>query len=47
MYFINVCYYLLGQDIQDPNSTSIYNMAEIYEISEVVKKLQDTWPLER
>ncbi|XP_046642833.1 probable helicase with zinc finger domain [Daphnia pulicaria] len=33
-----------GEDVQDPNSTSIYNMAEIYEIGEVVKKLQDTWP---
>lgn len=32
--------------MQDPNSTSIYNMAEIYEIAEVVKKLQDTWPKE-
>ena len=32
--------------MQDPNSTSIYNMAEIYEIAEVVKRLQDTWPQE-
>ena len=35
-----------GEDVQDPNSTSIYNMAEIYEIAEVVKRLQDTWPQE-
>ena len=32
--------------MRDSNSTSVYNMAEIYEIGELVKDLQDKWPVE-
>ena len=33
-----------GEDIQDKNSTSFYNNAEVYEVIERVDELQKTWP---
>lgn len=32
--------------MRDSNSTSVYNMAEIYEIGELVRDLQEKWPVE-
>ena len=32
--------------MQDSNSASCYNMAEIYEIGEVVERLQRSWPVD-
>ena len=33
-----------GEDVQDANSTSFYNNAEVYEVVERVAELQSTWP---
>ena len=33
-----------GEDVQDTNSTSFYNNAEVYEVVERVSELQKTWP---
>ncbi|QQP40187.1 Uncharacterized protein FKW44_014159 [Caligus rogercresseyi] len=33
-----------GEDVQDLNSTSFYNNAEVYEVVERVTQLQVTWP---
>lgn len=35
-----------GEDVQDVNSTSFYNNAEVYEVVERVSELQRTWPTE-
>ncbi|XP_014678859.1 PREDICTED: probable helicase with zinc finger domain [Priapulus caudatus] len=34
----------MGQDVQDQNSTTFYNNAEVYEIVERVAELQKNWP---
>jgi superfamily I DNA and/or RNA helicase len=33
-----------GEDVQDPNSTSFYNDAEVHEIVARVAEVQRTWP---
>ena len=33
-----------GEDVQDTNSTSFYNNAEVYEVVERVHELQKSWP---
>ncbi|XP_078610134.1 putative helicase with zinc finger domain isoform X2 [Branchiostoma floridae x Branchiostoma japonicum] len=35
-----------GEDVQNQNSTSFYNNAEVFEVVERVKELQDKWPEE-
>lgn len=35
-----------GEDVQDSNSTSFYNNAEVYEVVERVAELQKDWPIE-
>ncbi|XP_038069639.1 probable helicase with zinc finger domain [Patiria miniata] len=35
-----------GEDVQEKNSTSFYNNAEVFEITERVAELQKAWPVE-
>ena len=34
----------MGEDVQDTNSTSFYNTAEVYEVVDRVAELQKSWP---
>ncbi|XP_071964791.1 probable helicase with zinc finger domain [Antedon mediterranea] len=45
-YFPLTFFTARGEDIQDKNSTTFYNIAEVYEIVERVKEVQRSWPKE-
>ncbi|XP_033117671.1 probable helicase with zinc finger domain [Anneissia japonica] len=45
-YFPLTFFTARGEDVQDKNSTTFYNIAEVYEIVERVKEVQRSWPEE-